>query len=72
METKTKNIFKAVEFMRQVRSELSDLYHTDKDLYHKELKETMADFLKARTKSVANHALPQSGQDDVTSASPEI
>ena len=55
METKTKNTFKAVDFMRQVRNELSELYHTDKELYHKELKKTMADFLSARTKSAAKH-----------------
>ena len=53
METKTKNKFKAVDFMRQVRNELSDLFHIDKERYHNELKKTMEDFLKARTKSAA-------------------
>lgn len=51
---KTKNNFKAVDFMRKVRNELSDLYHSDKERYHKELKKTMADFLAARKKSSAN------------------
>ena len=37
METKTKNNFKAVDFMRQVRNELSELYQADKERYHKEL-----------------------------------
>ena len=56
-----KNTFKAVDFMRQVRNELSELYHTDKELYHKELKKTMADFLSARTKSAANLGIAASG-----------
>ena len=47
--------------MRQVRNELSELYHTDKELYHKELKKTMADFLSARTKSAANLGIAASG-----------
>jgi hypothetical protein len=34
METKIKNSFKAVDFMRQVRNELSDIYHADKQCYH--------------------------------------
>lgn len=50
METKTKNSFKAVEFMRQVRNDLSDLYQTDKERYHNELKKSMADFLAEGTK----------------------
>ena len=50
METTIKNNFKAVDFMRQVRNELSDLYHTDKESYYNELKKSMADFLKVRTK----------------------
>jgi hypothetical protein len=61
METKIKNNFKAVEFMRQVRNELSDLYHTDKERYHNELKKTMADFLNARTKPTANISIAASG-----------
>ena len=54
METKTKNTFKAVDFMRQVRYELSELYHTDKSRYHEELKKTMNDFLLKRSKSATN------------------
>jgi hypothetical protein len=62
METKTKNSFKAVDFMRQVRNELSDLFQSDKKKYHDELKKSMADFLKTRTKSTGNTVLPQPGQ----------
>lgn len=51
METKIKNDFKAVDFMRQVRNELSDLYQTDKERFHGELKKAMTDFLKARAKN---------------------
>ena len=54
METKTKNTFKAVDFMREVRDELSELYHTDKLRYHEELKKTMNDFLLKRLKSATN------------------
>ena len=54
METKTKNSFKAVDFMRKVRNDLSDLYHTDKESYHKELKKSMEDFLHARKKIAVN------------------
>lgn len=51
METKTKNNFKAVDFMRQVRNELSELYQADKERYHKQLKKIMAEYLLTRTKS---------------------
>lgn len=54
METKIKNTFKAVDFMREVRNELSELYQTDKERYHKELKKTMNDFLLKRSKSATN------------------
>lgn len=54
MNTKIKNTFKAVDFMRQIRNELSDLYQTDKDKFHQELKKTMADFLSARAKASIN------------------
>jgi hypothetical protein len=56
METRTKNNFKAVDFMRKVRNELSDLYRDDKERFHKELKKTMDDFLSARKKSSVNTA----------------
>jgi len=61
METKIKNSFKAVDFMRQVRNDLSDLYHTDKERYHKELKKSMEDFLNARAKPAVNISLNQLG-----------
>lgn len=61
MQTKTENSFKAVEFMRQVRNDLSELYHTDKERYHNELKKSMANFLAERTKPAANNALPKLG-----------
>jgi hypothetical protein len=61
METKTKDNFKAVDFMRKVRNELSNLYHSDKERYHKELKKTMADFLAARKKSSANIGIVNNG-----------
>jgi hypothetical protein len=54
MEAKTKNKFKAVHFMREVRNDLSTLYHTDKEQYHNELKKSMNDFLIARTKPATN------------------
>ena len=40
--------------MRQVRNDLSDLCHTDKERYHKELKKSMEDFLNAKAKLAAN------------------
>ncbi len=50
MKSKTKNNFNAVDFMRKIRNDLSDLYHADKKRYHSELKKTMADFLMTRNK----------------------
>lgn len=50
METETKKKFKAVEFMREVRNDLSDLYQSDKKLYHEELKQVMNEFLLEREK----------------------
>ena len=64
METKIKSSFKAVDFMRQVRNDLSDLYHTDKERYHKELKKSMEDFLNARTKPATNKSFKQLGLDE--------
>lgn len=54
MQTKIKSNFKAVDFMRQVRNELSALYQADKQRYHQELNNTLADFKKLRSKSVKN------------------
>jgi len=48
METEIKKKFKAVEFMREVRNDLSDLYQSDKKRYHEELKQVMDEFLKER------------------------
>lgn len=59
METKTNQGFKAVAYMRRVRTELSELYHTDKQRFHSELRKSMDDFLTTRTKPVANPVLPQ-------------
>jgi hypothetical protein len=47
METKTEQQFKAVDFMRKVREELSNLYNTDKKRYFEEIKKAIEDF-KAR------------------------
>ncbi len=44
METKTKKDFKAVDFMRKVREEMSTLYNTDKKRYFEEIKKAMTDF----------------------------
>ena len=54
MEKKIKNNFKAVDFMRRVRNELSDIYHAHKQRYHDELKKSMSDFLSSRVKPGAN------------------
>lgn len=61
METKINKSFKAVDFMRQVRNELSDIYHADKQRYHEELKKSMSDFLNERTKSAGNKSIAGSG-----------
>jgi len=47
MKTSNKNKFKAVDFMRKVREELSNLYNTDKKRYFEEIKKAMEEF-KAR------------------------
>ncbi len=54
MENKNKQIkkeFHSVEFMRQVRSELSEQYLQDKQKYFAYLKQAMEDF-KLRQKNV--------------------
>ena len=51
MEMKMENDFKAVDFMRQVRDEMSALYYRDKKQYHDELKKAMADFLGERERN---------------------
>ncbi len=51
METKTEQKFKAVDFMRKVREELSNLYNTDKKRYFEEIKKAMEDFKARRQKA---------------------
>lgn len=51
MQTKTESNFKAVEYMRQVRDELSTMIQTDNQRFHDELKQTMADFVAKRQKN---------------------
>lgn len=56
METKNKEIeteFHAVDFMRKVRSELSEKYLQDKEKYLQDLKKAMEDF-KCRQKKAYN------------------
>jgi hypothetical protein len=48
METITKKKFKAVDFMRKVREDLSNLYNTDKKRYFEEIRKAMEDFKAAR------------------------
>ncbi len=64
MKTQAKNKFKAVDYMRQVREELSTLIQTDPKRYHEELRNSMADFLARRGKPAANMSLAQSGQKE--------
>jgi hypothetical protein len=51
METTTEKGFKAVDFMRKVREDLSILYNTDKKRYFEEIKKAMEDFKAARQKA---------------------
>ena len=55
METKTKKDFKAVDFMRKVREEMSTLYNTDRKRYFEEIKNAMADFKTKREKAYTQH-----------------
>ena len=48
---KAKNSFKAVEFMRKVRNDLSLLYQNDKKRFEEELKKAMANFIANREKA---------------------
>jgi len=50
--TKIKKKFDAVEYMRQARAELTELFHSDKKRYLEELKSTMNEF-RARRKNQA-------------------
>jgi hypothetical protein len=51
METKAKKGFKAVDFMRKTREELSNLYNSDKKRYFEEIKKAMETFKVARQKA---------------------
>ena len=58
METRNKTNekeFHAVEFMRQVRSELSEKYLQDKTQYLEDLKNAMADFKRRQEKAYSQH-----------------
>jgi hypothetical protein len=54
MKTTTEKGFKAVDFMRKVREEMSNLYNTDKEKYFEEIHNAMADFKAHRQKPSAN------------------
>jgi hypothetical protein len=55
--------FKAVDFMRKVREEMSNLYNTDKEKYFEEIHKAMADFKARRQKPSANKSNAASGED---------
>jgi len=61
METNNKKVFKAVDFMRKVREEMSTLYNTDKKRYFKEIKKAMKDF---KAKRITEQQTPNSKQKD--------
>jgi hypothetical protein len=52
METNIKKDFKAVDFMRKIREELSNLYNTDRKRYFEEIKKAMEAFKVARQKKI--------------------
>lgn len=56
MKTDTTNKFSAVEYMRQIRSELSTLVQKDKKKFHAELKKAMQEF-KARKIKEGDHSI---------------
>jgi hypothetical protein len=62
MKTKT-NSFKAVEFMRKVRDELSSVYQTDREQYYNELKKSMAEFINNKSRNIANITINESTQE---------
>ena len=61
METKIEKDFKAVDFMRKVREEMSNLYNSDKEKYFEEIQKAMADFKARRQKPTSNPTI--SGAD---------
>ena len=64
MQTKTKSDFKAVDYMRQVRNDLSTLMQTDPKRFHEELKQAMADFIEKRQKASSRQNIAESGTDE--------
>lgn len=64
METTIGKNFKAVEFMRKVREELSNLYNNDKEKYFEEIHRAMEDFKARRQKPATNKSIA-SGTDTV-------
>nr|MBI1230169.1 hypothetical protein [Cytophagales bacterium] len=52
--------FHAVEFMRQVRSELSKKYMQDKEQYLEDLREAMKDFKRRQQEAVSQQKSIQS------------
>ncbi len=51
----TEGEFHAVDFMRQVRSELSEKYLQDKEQYLRDLKNAMEDFKRKQEKAYSQH-----------------
>ncbi|MEO6721174.1 MAG: hypothetical protein ABIN67_12465 [Ferruginibacter sp.] len=64
MQAKTKSDFKAVDFMRQVRNELSTLMQTDPKRFHDELKQTMAEFIAKRQQATRQQGIAKSGAEE--------
>ena len=64
MQTKTNSDFKAVDYMRQVRNELSTLMQTDPKRFHYELKQTMADFIAKRQKASNQNGIAKREADE--------
>lgn len=60
METKNEKGFKAVEFMRQVREEMSALYITDRKKYFEEIQKAMTDFKAHRQKPATGKSMAAS------------
>ncbi len=62
METKNKEMeteFHAIDFMRKVRSELSEKYLQDKEQYLQDLKKAMEDFKCRQKKASSQQVHPQ-------------
>ena len=58
METKAEQQFKAVDFMRQIREELSNLYNTDRKRYFEEIRKAMEEFKARRLQKPSNLKSP--------------